>query len=469
LFGIQEREFQNMFTFSPGFEAATLKIPNKEYTAYNGITTNRSFPNYNGHGDPYNLMTVNSGGVLVDGREGTMASWSASMSGDEGSYHMPGANAPPRKQIIGFAKFRNREAALEARDVLQGRRIDIEKGAVLKAEMAKKNLHTKRGVGPLPNNGMTTNNHSIPVSSAPPMNHSTPLSVSPGVNYGLYGGPPNSIQAEPFGAPSGDPVFLRERESLASVGRLWREPQQEVSGTSNVGLSHLASRDQDEEMRRREVALNVMNFKGITRGPRERAVEEEKKLRPRASNAVVYDALHTTRAMGSSRQSSGLNGYASSLLPPETENGPVSSIGSSPSFGYAAFSSQAPQTVIFDDASGSWDSINKTLPTQLHEGSQRSSSPSLPPSSISHSDVHHSNGPTPKNDDTSTRQVPSEDTCSSVGSVSQSFESDLSQKVDSLALNAVNGHVSPQLPSPSSGASSGSTKNAVDQNPPVCT
>lgn len=27
---MQEREFQNMFTFSPGFEAATLKVPSKD-------------------------------------------------------------------------------------------------------------------------------------------------------------------------------------------------------------------------------------------------------------------------------------------------------------------------------------------------------------------------------------------------------------------------------------------------------
>ncbi|KAJ2716615.1 hypothetical protein H4R23_005427, partial [Coemansia sp. Cherry 401B] len=27
---MREREFQNMFTFSPGFEAATLKIPNDD-------------------------------------------------------------------------------------------------------------------------------------------------------------------------------------------------------------------------------------------------------------------------------------------------------------------------------------------------------------------------------------------------------------------------------------------------------
>ena len=38
-----------------------------------------------------------------------------------------------RKQIIGFAKFRTRQEALDARDALQGRRVDLEKGSVLKA------------------------------------------------------------------------------------------------------------------------------------------------------------------------------------------------------------------------------------------------------------------------------------------------------------------------------------------------
>ncbi|KAF8309332.1 hypothetical protein DL93DRAFT_2028544, partial [Clavulina sp. PMI_390] len=97
-----EREFQNMFTFSRGFEAATLKIPNKDSTAYNGATN----------------TSLNSG-----------------------------ASPPPRKQIIGFAKFATRADALHARDVLQSKRVDMDKPAVLKAEMAKKNLHTKRGVG----------------------------------------------------------------------------------------------------------------------------------------------------------------------------------------------------------------------------------------------------------------------------------------------------------------------------------
>ncbi|KAJ2821344.1 hypothetical protein FBU31_004934, partial [Coemansia sp. 'formosensis'] len=50
---------------------------------------------------------------------------------------------------IGFAKFHSRMAALEARDILTGRRVDAESNCVLKAEMAKKDLHTRRGLSSL--------------------------------------------------------------------------------------------------------------------------------------------------------------------------------------------------------------------------------------------------------------------------------------------------------------------------------
>ena len=73
----------------------------------------------------------------------------AGVASDQGMGIPSGPNAPPRKQIIGFAKFATRADAIVARDMLQSKRVDVEKGAVLKAEMAKKNLHTKRGVGPL--------------------------------------------------------------------------------------------------------------------------------------------------------------------------------------------------------------------------------------------------------------------------------------------------------------------------------
>ncbi|KAI9362405.1 hypothetical protein BD770DRAFT_441065 [Pilaira anomala] len=92
---MQEREFQNMFMFSPGFEAATLKVPNE---------------------------TKDEEDILMNN------------------------NSNGRKQIIGFAKFRTRKEAMDARDILNGRKVDSEKGNLLKAEMAKKNLHTKRGL-----------------------------------------------------------------------------------------------------------------------------------------------------------------------------------------------------------------------------------------------------------------------------------------------------------------------------------
>ncbi|KAI7850032.1 hypothetical protein BDC45DRAFT_573349 [Circinella umbellata] len=114
---MQEREFQNMFIFSPGFEAATLKIPSikDQEEDITSPTTTTSAP-------PSSTTTTNT----------TCSSFSNNNNG--------------RKQIIGFAKFRTRFEALEAKDILSGRRVDAEKGSVLKAEMAKKNLHTKRGL-----------------------------------------------------------------------------------------------------------------------------------------------------------------------------------------------------------------------------------------------------------------------------------------------------------------------------------
>jgi hypothetical protein len=50
------------------------------------------------------------------------------------------------------------EEAMRARDVLSGRKIDTEKGCVIKAEMAKKNLHTKRGISSSDPNKMYAGN-----------------------------------------------------------------------------------------------------------------------------------------------------------------------------------------------------------------------------------------------------------------------------------------------------------------------
>ncbi|KIM29540.1 hypothetical protein M408DRAFT_115266 [Serendipita vermifera MAFF 305830] len=181
---ITEREFQNMFTFCPGYEAATLKVPPKELssqTVPNPVVAAAASA-LAGANDPYNLVTMNSGGVVVDQGNNTAATTSSSwVTGLEDPYTRQALTAAalassgvstgelaqqlamaqqaqPRKQIIGFAKFKSREEALHARDVLHGRRVDIEKGALLKAEMAKKNLHTKRGVGPAQGAGATGGN-----------------------------------------------------------------------------------------------------------------------------------------------------------------------------------------------------------------------------------------------------------------------------------------------------------------------
>lgn len=204
-----------MFTFSSGFEAATLKIPNKDSTAYSSNVPPTNQPgnrgafqlgafNFNGPNDPYNMLTVNQGGIVVDSRDGT-ASWPSADANDfqrglTGNNAMNAQNqaGPPRKQIIGFAKFRTRAEALAARDLLQGRRVDIEKGSVLKAEMAKKNLHMKRGVGPLGaplsvnvgNNGGVSGNGNInsvmngPASSIPDGLSGVSGMLSPGATAG---------------------------------------------------------------------------------------------------------------------------------------------------------------------------------------------------------------------------------------------------------------------------------------------
>lgn len=66
-----------------------------------------------------------------------------SLAGGAFGHNLP--HLPTRRQTIGFARFKSRGDALAARDALQGKKIDVVTGATLKAEMAKKNLHTKRG------------------------------------------------------------------------------------------------------------------------------------------------------------------------------------------------------------------------------------------------------------------------------------------------------------------------------------
>ncbi|MBW0516335.1 hypothetical protein O181_056050 [Austropuccinia psidii MF-1] len=230
---MNEREFQNMFMFSHGFEAATLKVPastlaarERDMTA--AVVAAAAVANstvMSPSGVPFgpnpshrlsNFQPQNTGGVLIDqfgmpllGIDGFdefanpisldpqfrhhhhPLALGAGTSGGSGPL-VSGCLAPNlhgimdlqasvgglsnRKQIIGFAKFKTRVDALHARDVLSGRKVDAEKGHVLKAEMAKKNLHTKRGLS----NEIGSTTH---VVSSTQINHSSsimsPTTVSP--------------------------------------------------------------------------------------------------------------------------------------------------------------------------------------------------------------------------------------------------------------------------------------------------
>ncbi|KAI8093594.1 uncharacterized protein BX664DRAFT_358026 [Halteromyces radiatus] len=115
---MQEREFQNMFMFSPGFEAASLK-------------------------------------------------WHCKDQDDDSATSSLNTPLNGKKQMIGFARFRSRLEALEAVDVISGKKVDQDKGLILKAEMAKKNLHIKRGSIVPGTTDTTPSSSSSPLESLP--------------------------------------------------------------------------------------------------------------------------------------------------------------------------------------------------------------------------------------------------------------------------------------------------------------
>lgn len=165
----KEREFQSIFTFAPGFEAAMLKFPSgsnrsREPTAallaeLSHIAAAQQAATAQalaaGEQPPDMTLPPPIEEALAALQLSTTSTSSATtpsaayaltpsaQSGSTFGHNLP--QLPTRRQTIGFARFRSRGDALAARDVLQGRRIDVMGGGTLKAEMAKKNLHTKRG------------------------------------------------------------------------------------------------------------------------------------------------------------------------------------------------------------------------------------------------------------------------------------------------------------------------------------
>ena len=477
-----------MFTFSSGFEAATLKIPNKELTAYgsgSAPSANPIRPGFSSHGgpnDPYNLVTINQGGVVVDGgRDGTTSSWQPA---DDPHYsHLvpngpggPGANTgmSTRKQIIGFAKFRTRAEALEARDTLQGRRIDIEKGSVLKAEMAKKNLHTKRGIGPLPPqlSMIGTGGGTVPPEA---------LANMPGMNGLASLGSQTATSA-------GEALSARERE-LGTLGAMG------FAGINGRRDNRLDTHD--DEMASRKASITFGN--ATARGARDRLEEErqwkekaeadkERNARLRSSDIYAFDAFHS---VPSSQRPSG-----NSLLAATGGEG----IGSLPARAVAV----SPWGALGRDTAGNGNTSRKmSVPISSNLPPRPSSPPSHPQTSPLPRDTMSFAG-TPIGSFTPSQQtamqtahpslptrprayspaasggetvVPISSGSSAAGSQG-SVEEEVSRPLASLAVSTTSangpsgtGTTSPQLPSPASGASSerSGRNGVVDQNPPVST
>lgn len=170
-----DREFSNMFLFAKGFEASMLKYPQPT----------KSEDDFRKPGD----------------RHGT---WSQA---DRDGQHSPPQQEPEQpsaknKQIIGFAKFSTREEALQARDVLNGFRIDTDRGCILKAELAKKNLHTKRSVPFVVTKHGHPAGHAKPALSARDYPMVDPVSAA--ATYAAMSGRPGSYASHPPDMPSDD-------------------------------------------------------------------------------------------------------------------------------------------------------------------------------------------------------------------------------------------------------------------------
>lgn len=481
-----------MFTFSSGFEAATLKIPNKESTSYGNANAQGTRPglplSFGGNNDPYNLVTMNQGGVLVDGGRDGMSSWPATGPNDEGHFiqnNMP--MQPPRKQIIGFAKFRTRAEALEARDVLQGRRVDVEKGAVLKAEMAKKNLHTKRGpgVGPL---------------GLPPF---------PGGVPGGATGPDNM---------SGLPGLPAAGEALSQ-----RDKQLGALGAMGIDLSGFGQRrdrifdgreEEDRDRRRGDFSAIGLGAFG-SRGPRERAEEDERERKRREKekeaararqNSSAFEAFYSVPQQmvrqGANSLLSAENGLISNgpnlpSSPPSLQSLPSQTEGMTGPWGNLRDVSASaalrkmgvPQHHLSglparpQSPSATSPPMLEAIPTQNGHSAPVSRAPFSPDSNPSSLSGHPSLPSRPRAQSPSSEsqlhvghgtlgQVSSSLPNSKASSVSGSqsgHEDELVRSVGALAVSTESGSTSPQLPSPASGTSSGGGRTGSDQNPPINT
>lgn len=480
-----------MFTFSSGFEAATLKIPNRELTSYGSLSSGQNTRtagapmHYAGSNDPYNLVTVNQGGVVVDGRDGTTSSWPAAPMpfSDEG--HFVPTNVPmqpPRKQIIGFAKFRTRQEALEARDVLQGRRVDLEKGSVLKAEMAKKNLHTKRGPG----------------ASVPPV--TSLLNGASGMQSESLNSTLNGLHGLGSNGISGE-IFAQRDKELGALGAMGIAGLGQRRGTivddradlGPIGLPSFGPRgareraEEDERERERKrkekeaarLRQNSFAFEAFHSVPSQMVRQGANSLLSAESGIVNGPTSHSLSTQSSMQSLSSQDGLTSSISP----WGSLRDVGASAALRKMTISSHAPQRPpsadLQDSPTHRDDAPSPPSDAASASGSTNPSAPFSPDSSSSSlpgQSAFQPFGPRPGSPGCENLPLGGNSSlptssASSVNGANHLNDEDLARAVGALAVSTQQQHeqgtVSPQLPSPSSGTSSSTGRNPGDQNPPV--
>ncbi|KAL8284168.1 hypothetical protein RQP46_004917 [Phenoliferia psychrophenolica] len=303
---MMEREFQNMFIFSHGFEAATLKIPatvaarerdrelataaavNAVVGGASNISSNNlnlaasgAKPQQQQGGPPSATLPAQTGaqqqsayldpyGGMLDGASYEDAFGNLPLDGPGslaqvlGIASRDGSGSPAagiaRKQIIGFAKFRTRTQALDARDLLSGKRVDAEKGCILKAEMAKKNLHTKRGLS----------NELLSFAS----NASFPLSALDAATLGRLASATNL-----------NPAVLAE---LARQSAVQQAAQQQANSNSNIAGQ---ANGNDRDSRDPRDAFNSFQSPASSSGyaPREREVSSNYARSATSHRGDYYD------------------------------------------------------------------------------------------------------------------------------------------------------------------------------------
>jgi hypothetical protein len=199
----------------------------------------------------------------------------------------------------------------------------------------------------------------------------------------------------------------------------------------------------------------------------------------RSANLTAFDAFHSVPAQTLSRHPS------NSLLSCSAQ---IESLGASPIISNGFGKSSAEDEYFNGSAVGPWDSVTSikkssvsilTNPppirppssqsspaTRLNSFSPQSNSTDLPLHGAPIPLRSHQNSPPP---DFHPQFTTSSQPGSSASSVAGGSQTHGSEAIGPLAVTTDDGNNSPQLPSPVSGTSSTSTRNFVDQNPPINT